>query len=329
MTNGTAKKQKLKPAYLITGSDEAKVEKAAGRLRARVAEDAGTELNIDVFDASQDNAGTVLQAANTLPFGESVRLVMVRNIGGWHKAEKDIIASFLSGPPEYCCLTLVGSGLRKNEALYKAVAGIGEVLTYNAPRPSDFPAWVMKQAAGRKLKMEPDAARRLVTLAGTDQRVIHSELDKLAAYKGRGKVEMSDVDAICWISTDVKVWDLTDALGSRDRKQAFRYLEELLADRTEPNSILYTITTHLKRLSEVTEARERGEDPARIAAALGMKPYPAKKIVLQSRNFTSKWLRQAMQVFSDLDADLKGRSDLRADLALEIALSRALDEGSR
>lgn len=301
------------------------MEKAAQRLRNRVVEDSGSDMNVDIFDASEEAAQTVLLAASTLPFGEGVRLVMVKNAGAWHKADKDTIVNFLADPPQQTCLALIGRGIRKNEGLWKAVAEAGQVLSYDSPRASHLPAWAKEQAGRLGLKLGSKEAGRLVMIAGTDQRSILGELDKLAAYKGKGEVSLEDIDKVCWVTAEVKVWDLTDALGAKDREATFRHLEELLADRTAPASVFYTVTTHLKRLCSITEAMERGEDPNQTAKKIGLKPYPAKKIIAQSRNFNSNGLKKALMVFSEADADMKGRKDQRPDLVLEAAISRVLD----
>lgn len=319
------KEEKLKPVYLITGTDQPKMEAAARRLRERVISDSDTDINIDLFDALDHHAAPVVQAANTLPFGEGIRLVMVMNIGAWHKADKDILSEFLADPPDYSCLALVGGGLRKNELLYRAVEAAGKVLAFDSPRPSDFPAWAREQAAFRHLKLGNAQARRLVTLAGHDTRSITTELDKLALYAGPGAVELEDIEAICWISPEVRIWDLTDALGARDRPAVFRSLESLLQEQTAPTSVFFSLARHIKYLSEVVAARERGEDTSRAAAALGLKPFPAQKLIDQSQDFTAEGLRQALIILSGLDADMKGRSELRPDFALEAALARVLD----
>ena len=321
----TKKKDELLPVYLITGSDETKVEKAMRRLRDRVVRDSGTDLNVDVFDAAEEQAATVMQAASTLPFGKGVRLVLVTNAGAWHKADKDVIINYLSMPSETTCLALVGGGIRKNETLVKAVAGAGQVLTYDAPRPSNLPAWVQEQASERHLKIGPGEARRLATIAGSNQRAILGELDKLATYLGRGTVEMKDIEELCWVSPEVRIWDLTDALGARDRQAVFRHLEKLLADHTAPTAVFFSIARHLKNLCAVVSAKERGEDPMGAAAELGLKPFPARKVADQSRNFTAAGLQKAVRILAGLDADMKGRSGLRPDLALEAALARIMD----
>lgn len=315
----------LKPVYLITGTDETKVEKAMRRLRDRVVRDSGTDLNVDIFDASQEAAAAVVQAASTLPFGEGVRLVLVTSVGAWNKADKDLIVNYLAMPSETTCLALVGGGIRKNEMLMKAVADAGQVLSYEAPRPSNLPSWVQDQADERHLKLEPQAVRRLVTITGSNQRAILGELDKLATYLGRGKVGLEDIEELCWVSPEVRIWDLTDSLGARDRQAVFRHLEELLADRTAPAAVFFSIAKHLRNLCVVVSARERGEDVMGAAAELGLKPFPARKLADQSRNFTAVGLQQAVHLLADLDADLKGRRDLRPDLALEMAVARIMD----
>lgn len=325
MSKKVNKEEQLKRVYLITGSDTPKVEKAVRRLRDRITADAGTDINIDIFDALDHNAGQVIQSASTLPFGEGLRLVTVMNAGAWRKADKDEMAAFLADPPEYACIALVGGGIRKNEGLYRAVEASGQVLSFEAPRPADFPKWTQEQAAIRRLKLGSREAARLVTLAGADPQSIVTELEKLAAYAGQGQVETSDIEELCWITAEVRVWDLTDALGAKNRKAVFTQVEALLAQKTAPGSVFYSLAKHLKCLSEVVAARERGEDVASAAAAMGLKPFPARKIAEQSRNFSGPGLRQAIRIFSDLDADMKGRGGLSPEFALEAALARVLD----
>ena len=51
----------LKPAYLIVGNDRPKVRRAVARLKRRVADDTGGDLNINVFDADVHSPEAVLE----------------------------------------------------------------------------------------------------------------------------------------------------------------------------------------------------------------------------------------------------------------------------
>ena len=51
---------------LILGDDLPKIENALRRLKSRIVEQSGSDLNIEEFDATTDSAGQVVNAANTL-----------------------------------------------------------------------------------------------------------------------------------------------------------------------------------------------------------------------------------------------------------------------
>ena len=100
-------RQPLKAAYLIVGDDLPKIELALKRLKARIVEQSGSDLNIDEFDATVDSAAQVVNAANTLAFLGGTRLVLVHEVQAWLKADKEVIAAYLKSPAPDACLTLV------------------------------------------------------------------------------------------------------------------------------------------------------------------------------------------------------------------------------
>jgi DNA polymerase III delta subunit len=94
----TSPRTPLKPAYLILGDDLPKVEYALRRLRARIVEQSGSDLNIDEFDASVHGSVEVVNAANTLAFLGGTRLVLVQNVQAWLKTDKEIVVAYLKSP---------------------------------------------------------------------------------------------------------------------------------------------------------------------------------------------------------------------------------------
>ena len=82
-SQSAANRAPLKPAYLILGDDLPKVEYALKRLKSRIVEQSGSDLNIDEFDAGEHDALQVVNAANTMAFLGGTRLVLVRNAQVW------------------------------------------------------------------------------------------------------------------------------------------------------------------------------------------------------------------------------------------------------
>ena len=154
----------LAAAYLIIGTDRPKIARAVRRLRTRVGEDA-TEIR----SAQEASGDDVVAACNALGlFAVERRLVVVEDIESWKAADLKALAEYLVRPAPTTVLTLVGSEVKKDSALAKAVAKSGEVLLYDLPkrgRKADLPRWVEAQLRERGVLVEPDAARAIVEWA--------------------------------------------------------------------------------------------------------------------------------------------------------------------
>ena len=66
---------------------------------------------------------------------------------------------------------------------------------------------------------------------------------------------------------------------------------------------------------------ETGAGQAEVAKQLGLKPYPAQKLVAQARQFELSELSGAIIRLADLDLAVKGASRLDSRFELELALA--------
>lgn len=319
-----AAKQPLKGAYLILGDDHPKVENALRRLRLRIMEESGTELNIDEFAAGQHSAQDVVGAANTLAFLSGIRLVLVHGVEQWRKPDKDLIVSYLRSPAPDSCLALVGEKLPPADPIRKAVAAAGDVLEYMAPRAAELPAWVAKEAVRLKGEIEPAAARALVQRVGDDQHLLIRELEKLVTYRGRAHIRVEDVELLSPRTVEASIFDLVDAVASRRAALVFAAVEELYADGERPTGLLFRVLRHFQHLSRAVALREAGMSAADVQAELKMKPFPAKKIVQQSMAYDSAAIGRALGVLTVADARMKGMGVLPAELEFEVCLGKLL-----
>ncbi len=317
-----AKSQPLKPAYLILGDDRPKVETALKRLRARIVAESGTELNIDEFVAGQHGAREAIGAANTLAFLSGIRLVLVHGVDQWRKADKDLIAEYLRSPAPDSCLALVGEKLPSNDPLRKAVTVVGDVLEFQAPKAAELPNWVVRETRKLGGQIEAAAARSLVQRVGDDQRLLMREIEKLTTFRGRGQIRVEDIELMCNRTVEAKVFDMVDAVASRRPAFVFVSLEELYAAGEKPTGLLFRVLRHFQHLSKAVALREEGFSPSQIQAELGLKPYPAKKVVQQADSYGVDSIGRAVVLLAETDARMKGKGNLPAELELEMCLGR-------
>ncbi|MGI5939661.1 MAG: DNA polymerase III subunit delta [Thermoleophilia bacterium] len=314
----------LKPAYLILGDDLPKIELALRRLKARITEQSGTDLNIDEFDASTDSGLQVVNAANTLAFLGGTRLVLVRQAQAWLKADKQVVAEYLGSPAPDACVALVTEKLAVGDVLRLAMEKHGEVLEYRAPKEGQLPAWLSKQAAAIQLRLGMAEARLLVQRCGDNQNMLLRELEKLKAYVGEEPVRSDDIRLLTKATTEANIFELLDTLALGRGTEAFAALEELMAAGERVEVLFYRILRNFQNLSRVAALRDEGLSPAAIQAEMKLKPYPLKKLMQQAALLGSDGIARRLGILAETDARMKGMGSLPSDIELQLCLGRLL-----
>jgi DNA polymerase III subunit delta len=306
----------LKPAYLICGSDWPKVDASITRLRSRF----GPE-SVEQLSAADDDADVVL-ACNALDLLGGPRLVLVRGAEQLSPDQVAEIAAYLQAPAPETCLALFGAGgIDPKGALVKAVESVGDVRIFDAPDRKQAADWVVKRFAAEKVHCPAPVGRRLVELVGEDMGDLAPEVEKLIVYARGETPEVEDVEALVSPQTDIKPWEITDAWGRGD---AASMIELAVADIDAPGDVsrvVAQISAHVRRVWRVSSLVERGYDKEAIAKELGVKPYPAQKLMAQAQRFGPEELGAAVVRLADLDLAVKGGSRLNSRFELELALA--------
>jgi DNA polymerase-3 subunit delta len=310
----------LKPAYLLTGSDRPKIARALSRLRARSGDDAVEHLS--ALDSSGDD---VVAACNALGFfaGEA-RLVIVDAVDRWKQQDVAAIAAYLADPTPATVLALVGDGVKRESALAKACAKVGEVLLYDVTKRA-LPKWVAEQFGRVGATADPEACRALVEIVGDDVEELANEIEKVALWAGGEAITARDVEAVAAGRAETSIFALTDAWGRRDLAGVLKACESLLeraggARREELTRLTALMASHLTRVRECQAYAAEGVTPREAAARMKKAPFYVEKLFAQAAGFGVEELRDAVIRLAALDLALKGGSKLPGDLELERAL---------
>lgn len=318
----------LQPAYIVTGDDRPKVETALERLRRRF--DPGA---IERFVAAGGGvSGTdVVAACNAGSLLGDARLVLVTEVdgrraewnrltGGWKAADFETVVEYLRAPAPGTVLCLVGEDLKADSPLGKAVAKVGDVLTYSAGK--DLDAWIAKRFREQGIEIARDACHTLREIVGDEKLLLDLEIDKLVTWAGGEPLGVDEVRRLATPSREEAPWALTDAWGARNVATALTVMEN---DRErhprEVPRLAGQLGGHLHKLSGMKRLLEDGAQPRDAAAKLGMKPFPAQKLAKQADGFSVEELRDAFVRLARLDHALKGGSRLSAELELQLAIT--------
>jgi DNA polymerase-3 subunit delta len=232
--------------------------------------------------------------------------------------EKGLAAYVATMPESTVLIVLVDEVLDAAHPLVRAAGQHGKVIQSTLPKGKALESWIGKRAKGLGVSIAPDAAALLANFIGNQLRLLANELDKLATYVGEGgTIHSDDVRKLSAQVQEARIFDLTDALAQRNRKQALDILHDLLADGEPPLRLISTITSQVRSLLLVKELAQKGMRAPQIAATLGIAPFIAEKALRQIGKFSAAQLESAYRSLLETDAALK-RSRLTPELALDL-----------
>ena len=315
----------LKPAYLVCGDDDAKIDAWRARVRKRADDERGPG-GLESFDARQSSPDELAGSLATLSFDPGTRYLLVDDAGAWKAAQLEPLTAALEALPPDTVLVLIVRG-KPQKPLAKAIEGAGgEVREYAAPKPWELPKWCVAHARELGLQLDPEAAKQLVSQVGSSQQQLARELEKIAlALHPRVSVSAADVEELAAADSAPRVYDLADALVSGDLRATLALAEELEAHGERPGGMAFPIVRRLREVHRAAALLEAGMPDQKVVEALKAPPWLAKKTVARAKKADTMTLERALCVFADLEVETRGGGEVQVDesAAFSLALARA------
>jgi DNA polymerase-3 subunit delta len=315
----------LKPAYLVSGDDDAKIDAWRARVRRRAEEERGPG-GLEAFDARQSDPAEVAGALATLSFDTASRYLLVDGVETWKAGQLGPLEQALADLPPDTVLVLIARG-KAVKQLSKAVekAG-GETREYAAPKPWELPKWCVGHARELGLQLEQEAAKELVARVGSSQQRLSRELEKIGlALHPSVNVTSADVERLAAADTAPGAYDLADALVAGDLRATLSLAERLEEHGERPGRLIYAVVRRLREVHQAASMLAAGMPDAKVAEALKGPPWASKKVIAKAKKADVATLERAICVFADLEVELRGGGDVRVDedAAFSLALARA------
>lgn len=164
--------------------------------------------------------------------------------------------------------------------------------------------------------MTSRAAEALAGLIGNDMRLAAQEIEKLLAFvKYQRPVEVDDVQALTADTLQGDIFQLVDALGNQQSRQAMAMLHRLL-DQQDPLTIFSMVQRQFRMLLQAREILDIGGNEAQITRQLNLHPFVAGKVTSQARRFRLAEIENIYRQLLSLDEALK-TGQIPAGLGLE------------
>jgi DNA polymerase-3 subunit delta len=326
-------KASIKPAYLIAGTDQAKIGAAVLRLRARAEREGGAgaleSFSTEAGSRSGPDPAALIGAVATMSLTTERRYLLADGVECWTAKQAAPVAEALTSLPDDVTVVLVARErppkARAPKALADAVKAVGgEVLAYQAPKTRDMPGWLIAEAKRRDLVLHRDAAGLLAERLGEGTVRLVNELDRLALWAGPGgTVTRADLEGMIADTSEQVAWELSDALVAGDPAAALSVAERLSGQGESVTGLVYQAAKRLREAHLALSALEAGRPTKQVEAELPMHPYAAKMLLRRLRDTSLDELQDATCAIADLEWWTRGGSDYPEAVALTLSVRRA------
>ena len=323
--------RKLRPVYVFVGDEVFFRKKCREAILQYLVPADLREFSLFDFDLAETELAEVLDRARTPSLMAPFQIFFVRGVktlfgrgsnedklASIEQYSKDpnpdavviFVADHISIPADARRMDLTDKERyeRIREALgrYCAIVELGRV------EESDAVRWIQEYGVSREVKIEPDAARELVDSLGGDMMMISNELEKLILYVGEKKrVTLGDVETMVLAAKQRSLYELTDAISSRDRTRSLDMLDCILSTGDGDEAAighLYMLAKTFRQMLVILERNVRDQRMLWAALWQGFRvpPFAADDIIRQARRYKSKReLTRAIRLVAKADLALR------------------------
>lgn len=293
----------FKPFYLLYGNEGYLKKLYRDKLKTAILGD-NNDMNYSCFDGKDLDQKRVVEVSQTLPFFSDRRLIVIEN-SGLFKSQSEF-SNMLGDTPDCTILLFVEEEVDKRNKLFKMVKELGTVSEMNGLDEKNLKLFVVSLLEQESKHSKENTIAYLLEKTGTDMENICNEIEKIVSYTmGREIVTVEDIDAVVTTQITGKIFQMIDAIGTKQQNKALTLYYDLLSLREKPMTILYLITRHFNILLQVKDLQSRGNNPSTISEMVGIPPFTVSKYSGQAKNFTNKRLMEALEYGADVEEQVK------------------------
>lgn len=244
----TFDRQKQQPAYHIIGSEVYLVDKVLNKLLDRFKTPGSEEFDFITFYGDANSGAEVMEQLEMLPFLAKQKLVLIKYFDKMKVSDKNIIAEYLKNPAPTSILVITSEKADGRTNAGKLITEHAVNIICRSPySPEDIVRWLQNETRNKKIAMDNEAISIFAGSIPLEYMIAANELEKLIIFtRNKGRITANDVrETIGHTKTD-KVFDLQNAIGSRNLKQSLLVLDNIISHE-DPNKIVVFIILMLTR----------------------------------------------------------------------------------
>jgi DNA polymerase-3 subunit delta len=342
---------KLRPAYVFVGDEVFFRKRCREAILKHLVPPDLRDFSVFDFDLAETDLSEVLDRARTPSLMAPFQVFFVRGVKmlfgrGSNENKLSAIEDYTKDPNPDALLIFVADHISipadarridmtdrdRYERIRESIGRYCVIVELARVEEGEAIRWLTEYCAGQQIKIETDAARELVDALGGDMMMISNELEKLTLYVGEKKrITLGDVETMVLSAKQRSLYELTDAISSKDRVRALQMLDAILSTGDGDDAAighLYMLAKTFRQMLVIVERNVRDQRMLWAALWQGFRvpPFAADDIIKQARRYKSKReLTRAIRLVAKADLALRSNPPSKRIVLEKLVLDLAAE----
>jgi DNA polymerase-3 subunit delta len=303
------KQKKILPVYYLFGEASYSIELALESIQNAIQPMITSEFDKETFYGENQTFTNVLGLASTFPFGSEKKLIIFKQTE--KVKDKKELTAYVKSPADFTVLVCLHEGLISSgeSEPYKSLNNNGFLFEAKELKGKNLIEWLIARAEKNNKTLSYENAQLLTDIAGENRSTLEAQLEKIFLYLGETK-EIT-IESIRGLSTSLKeytIFDLQNAIGKKNNKNALMVLSNLLKNGMEPLQIIAMLNKYFTSLARLNELISNKTPEYTIARAVGTHPFYLKDYYAARKTYSDQHIGKAFSALLKADIALKTTS---------------------
>ncbi len=335
--NSEIKSGNFSRIYFFYGEESFLVKTYAVKIKNKLLGDAAVDINLLELSGNPD-LNMLSEHSASLPFFAEHKVILINDFSPEKLPEGDFefFESILKNIPDTtvmvfyltgCGFSLRSARVKKLFEIIKKYSAVCEFKPLNKMKIGDI---ILRKVNKQKRLISPTNAEYIAEITSCDLNLASVETTKLCCYVEEGKeITREIIDVMIAKRLETRIFTLSDAMIAGNKKEAFKILGELSAQRVDPIPILAALSTVYSDYYTAKAAKSVGIPPQQVSADFG---YTGTKASFAARKYNQaakmelNSLRNTVNIIFEADVKLKS-STVNRQLLLEETVLKIMECG--
>jgi len=310
------KLEELAPCYLYISTSDSVLEDRIESVKKFLKEKINFDTDFKIFNGAEEiDEGEFNNYISTPSLFSLKKIVVIKYIEKVSASlQKKVINLISSNGKGSANVIFIITALKQkfNPALLDAVRKAGKVIQLKPPLSGSLKKWLEERSESDGIKFTEKAASLLIENVNLDLNLLKKEYEKLYDYISSEAKKVIDEDTVRFLVSRIyslKIFDLVDYLGKRDKDNSLKALRSILEEGQNLIGLVTLIHRMFKCFLYIKSGNSKSSVTDYIENNMKVPPYFVGKLVSKyiklSDNYTEDEVLKVFEILNKYDISFR------------------------